>query len=73
MIRFRPLAGFGIEAEGVDLAKPLADADFRALEAAFYVHQLNHQHNMVKFGNPMDPSRVKFGKPEKVQSESWVP
>ncbi len=40
MIRFRPLAGFGIEAEGVDLAKPLADADFRALEAAFYAHHL---------------------------------
>ena len=28
MIRFRPLAGFGIEAEGVDLSRPLADADF---------------------------------------------
>jgi taurine dioxygenase len=40
VIRFRPLAGFGIEAEGVDLAKPLADADFRALEAAFYAHHL---------------------------------
>ena len=40
MIRFHPLAGFGIEAEGVDLAKPLADADFRALEQAFYAHHL---------------------------------
>ena len=36
MIRFQPLAGFGVEAEGVDLSKPLADADFRALEQAFY-------------------------------------
>ena len=40
MIRFRPLAGFGIEAEGVDLSRPLADADFRALEEAFYAHHL---------------------------------
>jgi taurine dioxygenase len=36
VIRFQPLAGFGVEAEGVDLSKPLADADFRALEQAFY-------------------------------------
>ena len=36
MIRFQPLAGFGVEAEGVDLSKPLADAEFRALEQAFY-------------------------------------
>ena len=40
MIRFRPLAGFGIEAEGVDLSRPLADADFGALEQAFYAHHL---------------------------------
>ena len=40
MIRFHPLAGFGIEAEGVDLAKPLVEADFRALEEAFYAHHL---------------------------------
>ena len=40
MIRFRPLAGFGIEAEGVDLSRPLADADFRALEQAFYAHHV---------------------------------
>ncbi|MEO5881861.1 MAG: TauD/TfdA family dioxygenase [Caldimonas sp.] len=36
----RPLGGFGIEADGVDLAMPMADADFRALEAAFYAHHL---------------------------------
>ena len=40
MIRFHPLAGFGVEAEGVDLAKPLANADFRALEQAFYAHHV---------------------------------
>ena len=40
MIRFHPLAGFGVEAEGVDLAKPLADADFRVLEEAFYTHHV---------------------------------
>jgi enoyl-CoA hydratase len=44
----------------------------QALEAAFYVHQLNHQNNMVKFGTPMDRSRVKFGKPEKIKAESWA-
>jgi taurine dioxygenase len=40
VIRFRPLAGFGIEAEGVDLARPLADADFAALLEAFYAHHV---------------------------------
>ncbi|MEP7302509.1 MAG: TauD/TfdA family dioxygenase [Caldimonas sp.] len=40
MIAFRPLAGFGIEAEGVDLSQPLADADFRVLEQAFYEHHV---------------------------------
>ena len=40
MIAFRPLEGFGIEAEGVDLAQPLAEADFRALESAFYAHHV---------------------------------
>ena len=40
MIRFRPLAPFGIEAEGVDLSKPLAEDDFEELEAAFYAHHL---------------------------------
>jgi taurine dioxygenase len=40
MIRFRPLGSFGIEAEGIDLSKPLADADFRTLGQAFYTHHL---------------------------------
>jgi taurine dioxygenase len=40
VIHFHPLPGFGIEAEGVDLAKPLADADFRALEQAFYANHV---------------------------------
>ena len=41
MISFRPLTpGFGIEASGIDLAQPLSDADFAALERAFYQHQV---------------------------------
>jgi taurine dioxygenase len=34
------LPGFGVEAGGVDLSEPLADADFRALERAFYANHL---------------------------------
>ena len=40
MIRFNPLPGFGVEAEGVDLSEPLTDADFRVLEQAFYEHHV---------------------------------
>jgi len=40
VIRLSPLAGFGIEAEGVDLAAPLADAAFAELERAFYEHHV---------------------------------
>jgi taurine dioxygenase len=41
MIAFKPLSPlFGIEAEGVDLSQPLADADFRTLEQAFYAHHV---------------------------------
>ena len=40
MIRLSPLAGFGIEAEGVDLGEPLAEADFAALLEAFYAHHV---------------------------------
>lgn len=41
MITFKPLSpGFGIEAAGVDLSQPLSDADFTALERAFYQHQV---------------------------------
>jgi len=40
VIRFHPLPGFGIEAEGVDLSAPLSDDDFRALERAFYANHV---------------------------------
>ncbi len=40
MIRFEKLPGFGVEADGVDLAQPLPDADFAALERAFYAHRV---------------------------------
>ena len=41
MIAFKPLSPlFGIEAAGVDLSQPLADAVFRELERAFYSHQV---------------------------------
>ena len=40
MIRFNPLPGFGVEAEGVDLSEPLTDADFGVLEQAFYEHHV---------------------------------
>ena len=39
MIRFSPLAGFGIEADGVDLAA-LTDDAFAELERAFYEHHV---------------------------------
>src|SRR5215213_8203928 len=39
-MQFNRLSGFGVEAAGVDLSQPLADADFRALEQAFYAHHL---------------------------------
>jgi len=40
VIRLSPLPGFGVEAEGVDLAAPLADGDFAQLERAFYEHHV---------------------------------
>ena len=41
MIAFKPLSPlFGIEAAGVDLSQPLADAAFSELEQAFYAHQV---------------------------------
>ncbi|MEJ8855997.1 TauD/TfdA family dioxygenase [Variovorax robiniae] len=39
MIRFSPLPGFGVEAEGVDLAA-LSDEAFAELERAFYEHHV---------------------------------
>ena len=52
MIRFHPLPGFGIEAEGVDLSAPLADRDFRALEQKFYEH-----HVLALRGQQIDAAR----------------
>lgn len=40
MIAFSPLAPFGMETFDVDLARPLDDAQFRAIEAAFYASQV---------------------------------
>lgn len=40
MTRFKPMGSFGVEADGVDLSQPLADADFRELEHAFYSHHV---------------------------------
>jgi taurine dioxygenase len=38
---FQPLGpGFGIEADGIDLSRPLPDAEFGALERAFYDHHV---------------------------------
>lgn len=40
-LRFRPLAGdFGVEAEGVDIARPLDPATAEALSAAFHRHRI---------------------------------
>ena len=52
MIRFQPLPGFGIEAEGVDLSAPLADDEFRALEQKFYEH-----HVLALRGQQIDAAR----------------
>ena len=40
MIAFSPLAPFGVETFDVDLARPLDDAQFRAIEDAFYASQV---------------------------------
>lgn len=40
MITFRPLAPFGVETSDVDLSKPLPEADFAALERAFYANHV---------------------------------
>jgi alpha-ketoglutarate-dependent taurine dioxygenase len=40
VIRFDKLPGFGVEARGVDLARPLPDADFAELERAFYANHV---------------------------------
>jgi len=40
MIPFRPLAPFGVETFDADLSRPLPDADFAALERAFYANHV---------------------------------
>ena len=40
MVAFSPLAPFGVETFDVDLARPLDDAQFRAIEDAFYANQV---------------------------------
>ncbi|MBI5719574.1 MAG: TauD/TfdA family dioxygenase [Burkholderiales bacterium] len=41
MITFSPLTPlFGIETADVDLSQPLSDTDFKAIEQAFYAHQV---------------------------------
>lgn len=41
MIPFTPLSPlFGAETTAVDLSRPLSEADFRAIERAFYAHQV---------------------------------
>src|SRR6476659_3725517 len=41
MTNFRPLCpGFGLEAHDVDVARPLSDEEFAALERAFYAGQV---------------------------------
>ena len=64
MIRLSRLPGFGIEAEGVDLAAPLADAEFAELERAFYEH-----HVLVLRAQSLSPAQFlafarRFGPPQ---------
>jgi taurine dioxygenase len=40
MIGFEPLSPFGVETSDVDLSRPLTDAVFKELEAAFYANQV---------------------------------
>jgi taurine dioxygenase len=40
VIRFEKLAGFGVDARGIDLAGGISHADFAELERAFYAHHV---------------------------------
>ena len=52
MLHLKPLApGFGLEAIGADVSQPLADTDFREIEAAFYDAQV-----LVLRGQKLTPS-----------------
>ena len=47
MAHFKPLGGFGIEAEGVDLSQPLTDGHFRELEHSFYANHVLALHEQA--------------------------
>ena len=56
--------GFGVEAEGIDLASPLSDAAFKEVERAFFAHQV-----LVLRGQRLTPTQFhafarRFGPPE---------
>jgi len=65
MLQLRPLApGFGLEAIGADLSRPLTDGDFREIEATFYEGQV-----LVLRGQTLTPGEFvafarRFGPPE---------
>jgi taurine dioxygenase len=65
MLAFRPLSpGFGVEALGLDLSRPLDDAQFAAVQQAFFEGQL-----LVVHGQRLTPSSFmgwarRFGPPE---------
>jgi taurine dioxygenase len=65
MLQSRPLApGFGLEAIGADVSRPLSDADFREIEATFYEGQV-----LVLRGQTLTPGEFvafarRFGPPE---------
>lgn len=53
MLNLKPLcAGFGLEAEGVDLAQPLSEQDLAEIEAAFYAGQV-----LVLRGQSLTPAQ----------------
>ena len=65
MIEFKPLCpGFGLEARDVDLAQPMSDATFAAIERAFFAGQV-----LVLRGQSLTPREFvafarRFGPPE---------
>lgn len=65
MLKLRKLsAGFGLEAEGVDLAQPLSEGEFRAVEDAFFAGQvLVFRAQRLTAGQFLAFAR-RFGRPE---------
>jgi taurine dioxygenase len=64
MIGFDKLPGFGIEVRGIDLTRPLTDAEFAELEQAFYAN-----HVLALRGQDIDAARFvefarRFGPPQ---------